>query len=89
MIFQRGLFLLASLAFCQFGACAPKASNTAAVTPSSASFQHSPGATLHDTRSNQDGSLPERVLVHVVSPSELAVAKMVGRCTDAALVTAR
>lgn len=48
-----------------------------------------PGTTLHYTRSNQDGDLPERVLVHVVSPTELAVAKMVEPCTDAALVTAR
>jgi len=45
------------------------------------------GATLHYTRSNWDGSHPERILVHIASPTELAVAKMVGPCTDAALVT--
>jgi hypothetical protein len=49
---------------------------------------HPPGATLHYLRSNQDGSKPERILVHVVSDHELAVAKMVERCTSAALVTA-
>lgn len=48
-----------------------------------------PGATLHYLRSNSDGSLPERVLVHIVSRSELAVAKMVAPCTSAALVTAQ
>lgn len=47
-----------------------------------------PGTTLSYTRSNQDGTKPERVYVHVVSPVELHVAKMVERCTDAAYVTA-
>jgi hypothetical protein len=47
-----------------------------------------PGTTLSYTRSNQDGTKPERVYVHVVSPMELHVAKMVKPCTDAAYVTA-
>lgn len=47
------------------------------------------GATLSYTRSNQDGTKPERVLVHIVSGTELHVAKMVERCTDAAYVTAK
>lgn len=46
------------------------------------------GMTLSYIRSNQDGTLPERVIVHVVSPTEVHVAKMVSPCTDAAYVTA-
>ncbi|MFT3725861.1 MAG: hypothetical protein QM773_20040 [Hyphomonadaceae bacterium] len=46
------------------------------------------GTTLFYTRSNQDGTKPERVIVHIVSPTELHVAKMVAPCTDAAYVTA-
>jgi hypothetical protein len=46
------------------------------------------GATLFYTRSNQDGSKPERIIVHIVSSTELHVAKMVAPCTDAAYVTA-
>lgn len=46
------------------------------------------GTTLSYIRSNQDGTLPERVIVHVVSPTEVHVAKMVAPCTDAAYVTA-
>ncbi len=46
------------------------------------------GTTLSYIRSNQDGTLPERIIVHVVSPTEVHVAKMVAPCTDAAYVTA-
>jgi hypothetical protein len=46
------------------------------------------GVTLSYIRSNQDGTLPERVIVHVVSPTEVHVAKMLVPCTDAAYVTA-
>lgn len=46
------------------------------------------GATLTYIRSNQDGTLPERIIVHVVSRTEVHVAKMVAPCTDAAYVTA-
>jgi hypothetical protein len=46
------------------------------------------GTTLSYIRSNQDGTLPERIFVHVVSPTEVHVAKMVSPCTDAAYVTA-
>lgn len=46
------------------------------------------GTALFYTRSNQDGTKPETVIVHIVSPTELHVAKMVAPCTDAAYVTA-
>lgn len=46
------------------------------------------GTTLTYIRSNQDGTLPEFVYVHPVSPTEIHVAKMVAPCTDAAYVTA-
>jgi hypothetical protein len=46
------------------------------------------GMTLSYIRSNQDGTLPERIVMHVVSPTEVHVAKMVAPCTDAAYVTA-
>jgi len=46
------------------------------------------GTTLTYIRSNQDSTLPERVIVHVVAPTEVHVAKMVSSCTDAAYVTA-
>jgi len=45
------------------------------------------GTTLAYLRANQDGTLPEQVIVHVVSPTEVHVAKMVAPCTDAAYVT--
>lgn len=50
---------------------------------------HPVGTTLHYVRSNQDGTLAERVLVHVAAADSLNVAKMVAPCTDAALVTAK
>ena len=46
------------------------------------------GTTLAYLRSNQDGTLPEFIYMHVVSPTEIHVAKMVAPCTDAAYVTA-
>ena len=46
------------------------------------------GATYSYIRSNQDGSKPEHILVHIVSNHEVHVAKMVEPCTDAAYVTA-
>jgi hypothetical protein len=46
------------------------------------------GTTFFYTRSNQDGSKPERVTVHIARPNELHVAKSVSPCTDAAYVTA-
>ena len=45
------------------------------------------GTTLTYIRSNQDGTLPEFVYVHPVSPTEIHVAKMTAPCTDAAYVT--
>lgn len=58
-------------------------------TPAAAAAVDNPiGTTLTYTRSNQDGTKPERILVHIVSPTELHVAKMVSPCTDAAYVTA-
>jgi hypothetical protein len=51
-------------------------------------YLHDPGTTLVYTRSNQDGSLPEKIVVHVVTDREVHVAKMVDRCTSAAYVTA-
>lgn len=47
------------------------------------------GQILSYTRSNSDGSEPERVSVYRKSASEVEVYKMVSRCTNSALVTAR
>lgn len=52
-------------------------------------WEHEPGTTLSYIRSNQNGTKPERILVHVAAVGELHVAKMVDRCTDAAYVTAK
>lgn len=63
----------------------------AALTPETSaaeSAENPVGTTFSYTRSNQDGTKPEHILVHIVSPTELHVAKMVERCTDAAYVTA-
>jgi hypothetical protein len=58
-------------------------------TPAAAIAADNPiGTTLAYVRSNQDGTKPEHILVHIVSPSELHVAKMAAPCTDAAYVTA-
>lgn len=45
------------------------------------------GAVHFYTRSNQDGSSPERVIVYRESETRIAVAKMVDPCTNAAYVT--
>lgn len=45
------------------------------------------GTTLAYVRSNQDGTEPELIYMHAVSPNEVHVAKMVSPCTDAAYVT--
>lgn len=45
------------------------------------------GTTLAYIRSNQDGSEPEFIYMHAVSPTEVHVAKMVAPCTSAAYVT--
>lgn len=50
---------------------------------------HPVGATLSYIRSNQDGSMPERIVVHIANEHELHVAKMAAPCTDAAYVIAR
>jgi hypothetical protein len=57
-------------------------------TPAAAVADNPVGTTLSYIRSNQDGAKPERILVHIASPTELHVAKMVAPCTDAAYVTA-
>jgi hypothetical protein len=44
---------------------------------------------LHYLRTNSDGSEPERVVVHVVSPTRIEVFKAKSRCTTAAYVTAQ
>lgn len=61
----------------------------AATAPAPVAHYHPVGTTLAYVRSNQDGSMPERIFVHIVSPTELHVAKMVEPCTSAAYVTAR
>jgi hypothetical protein len=89
-----GITILVGLAACAAEETpdpgAPATPIPAAPAPAATTAPTTPptGATLHYTRSNSDGSLPERILVHIVSPTELAVAKMVDRCKDAALVTA-
>lgn len=71
------------------GACQPVTPAAPAPEPAAPQASTLPdGATLTYTRSNVDGSLPETILVHVVSAAEVHVAKMVERCRDAAYVTA-
>ena len=65
----------------------PNAAGADAALAAPATF-HPTGTTLSYVRSNQDGSMPERILVHVVGPRELHVAKMVDACKDAAYVAA-
>lgn len=60
---------------------------SAAVAKAIASPPDPTGTTLAYIRSNQDGTLPEFIYVHVVSATEIHVAKMVSPCTDAAYVT--
>ena len=66
---------------------ADKAAAAAAEPPPA--IYHPVGTTLAYVRSNQDGSMPERIFVHIANEHELHVAKMVAPCTDAAYVTAR
>lgn len=49
---------------------------------------HAVGTTLSYVRSNQSGTAPETILVHIPAANEIHVAKMVAPCTDAAYVTA-
>lgn len=49
---------------------------------------HAVGTTLSYVRSNQSGTEPETILVHIPAPDRIHVAKMVAPCTDAAYVTA-
>lgn len=46
------------------------------------------GRLYHYVRSNQDGSLPERIYQYRASETRLEVGKMVSDCTNAAFVTA-
>lgn len=66
----------------------PDAANATASAVVEPARYHPVGTTLSYIRSNQDGSMPERILVHIFRPDELHVAKMVDACKDAALVTA-
>jgi hypothetical protein len=80
----KPLALLASAAL--LAACSSEPASTAQ------SLEASPlpvGTTLHYLRSNQDGTRPEDIYVHIVSPTELAVMKRTAPCTDSALVTGR
>ena len=61
----------------------------AAAVPAGPPPVHAIGTTLSYIRSNQNGSEPERILVHIPAPNQIHVAKMVAPCTDAAYVTAR
>lgn len=49
---------------------------------------HAVGTTLSYIRSNQSGTKPETILVHIPAENEIHVAKMVAACSDAAYVTA-
>ena len=62
---------------------------SASAAPAARATYHPVGTTLAYIRSNQDGSKPERIFVHIPRPNELHVAKMVDACKDAAYVTAR
>jgi hypothetical protein len=84
MIHARILIAGAAL----IAACDGAKTAAPAAEPIAAAEQNNVGATLFYTRSNQDGTLPEHIVMHVVSPTEVHVAKMVSPCTDAAYVTA-
>ena len=70
-------------------ACQPEADKPAETASAPQPATLPAGATLSYVRSNQDGTMPEHIYVHIASPSEVHVAKMVNPCTDAAYVTAR
>lgn len=59
-----------------------------AAAPSGPPPVHAVGTTLSYIRSNQSGTQPETILVHIPAPNQIHVAKMVAPCTDAAYVTA-
>jgi hypothetical protein len=67
-------------------ALAAACSSAPAVTPTE--LPDPIGGTRFYVRSNQDGTRPERIIVHRESPTRLAVSKQVERCTNAAYVTA-
>jgi hypothetical protein len=71
---------LVALAACS---SAPAATNTA-----SRETADPAGSTRFYVRSNQDGSMQERIIVHRESSTRVAVSKQVDRCTNAAYVTA-
>ncbi len=85
---QIALGCLLAMAVVSFALPLTPASSPPAVAQVAPPPRDPTGATLSYIRSNQDGTLPERVIVHVVSPTEVHVAKMVAPCTDAAYVTA-
>ncbi|MGE0740149.1 MAG: hypothetical protein AB7O98_02310 [Hyphomonadaceae bacterium] len=73
--------LATALASCALAACS--------ATPAALETPRDPVGRVHAyLRSNQDGSLPERVVVYRESATRAAVYKMVERCTNAAYVTA-
>jgi hypothetical protein len=85
---------LALAALVLLAACGEKKEADEAIapleTPAAAAGGENPiGTTFSYTRSNHDGTKPEHIFVHTVSPTELHVAKMVDPCTDAAYVTAQ
>jgi len=83
---MRLTLLAAALLAC---ACRPEAPAAPAPEPAAPQPATLPaGATLSYVRSNQDSTMPEQIHVHIVSPTEVHVTKMVSPCTDAAYVTA-
>jgi len=79
------LLVMASLSFALPLIPAEKA---IAAAPSGPPPVHAVGTTLTYIRSNQSGSKPEHILVHIPAPNAIHVAKMIAPCTDAAYVTA-
>lgn len=70
-------------------AFAAACSSAPAATPAQSARPADPvGATRFYVRSNQDGSQPERIIVHRETGTRVAVSKQVERCTNAAYVTA-
>jgi hypothetical protein len=85
---QVSLACLLAMAIASFALPLLPTSAPAAVAQPTAPPSDPTGTTLSYIRSNQDGTLPERIIVHAVSSKEVHVAKMVAPCTDAAYVTA-
>lgn len=71
---------LAALAACSSAPAATPVNSAETVDPV--------GATRIYVRSNQDGTMPERIITHRESATRVAVSKQVERCTNAAYVTA-